>query len=137
MAAIQVANSGAVRLLEQILNGGSLSDPIAVRLFANNLTPTPATALGDFTESTAAGYVMQTFGLSGWTASTSPSGTTTATHANVVWTITGPGSFYGYYIADDAGVLLWSQRFDSTITFGDLGGVITLTPTLTLVSPIT
>ena|ERR1043165_556607 len=84
-----------------------------VRLFKNNLTPTPANVVGDFVESTFTGYAPQALAALG---------ADTWDGVNYVWSKTagtynfsGAGvaneNVYGYYVLDNTGKLIWSKRF--------------------------
>lgn len=114
--------------------------PWELRLFKNDLTPTPATVLADLTEANFGGYSRLTMTRATWTTPTVVSG---CAHSNwdtvaTVWDVTaGPSqTIYGYaYVDASLGVLRFIQRFDS----GDIhpvviGSKITLLPQITLTS---
>lgn len=136
MASIVIADTWADELLTIVLNGDSGPANFVYHLFDNDFTPVPSSGYGDFSETSADGYGPETVPRSGWSASGTPTGTTTATHADLTWTLTEAATLYGYFVSVAGGVLGWSQRFDSPIAFGAGGGSITLTPTLVLVTPI-
>lgn len=88
-----------------------------LRIFVNNLTPTPANVIGDFTEASWGGYAA--ISLSGqWTGPTKivdgeyeiVTGTYTFTKTSGT-----DATAYGYYVEDGTGCL-FSERFAAPIT---------------------
>lgn len=137
MGVIQLSDvSGGPLMLGSVLNGVPLAGPLHYHLFKNNFTVTPASILADFTEATEAGYAPQDVPLSGWIITVTPSGTTLAENADIAFGITAAGTWYGYFVTSDDGDLLYAQQFNTAITFGGLGGTITVTPKFQLKTPI-
>lgn len=133
---IVLADSYADNMVDIILNDAGSPANWVYHLYVNDLTPTPATVLGDFTEATETGYAPENVPSSGWTPTTSPSGTTVAINSSFLWTISISGTFHGLYVTGAGGVLAWSERFGDPIVFGSLGGSIEVIPTLAIKSPI-
>jgi hypothetical protein len=104
-----------------------------IDLFQNNYMPDHATSLPLLTVATFAGYAQQAM----TTPVVSPvlDGTNRAfiTWDDVTFTRTGApnNTIYGYYVSDEAGNLLWVERFDSPVPVNVDGVFITLTPKLT------
>lgn len=136
MPGIRVADAGAPALMAQLLNGTAPPGNLWCRAFVNNLTPSPSTVAGDFSECAASGYTAVDVGWSGWSVGNVSSGVNTATNSPFLWVITDAVTIYGIYFVDTAGTLMWSQRFDDTIVLGGLGGTIQITPTFTWQTPI-
>lgn len=137
MAVIQLSDvSGGPLMMGAVFNGVAIVGPIHYHLFTNNFTVTPASILADFDEATEAGYSPQAVTLSGWTITVTPSGTTNAEATDIAFSITESGTWFGYYVTDDNGVLLYAQQFATGITFGTLGGTITITPKFQFKTPI-
>lgn len=84
---------------------------LTIHLYQNDLTPTGETVLGDFEESTFAGYAPQS--LPDW----SPTYTNSLQRGEtdyplLVWSLTGPPfqAIYGYYVTHPTDGLVWSER---------------------------
>lgn len=83
-----------------------------LRLYSNNLTPTNAQVIGDFTEATFTGYAAVT--LSGWTAASVAAHVASSTANPVTFTLTaGTQSIYGWYITNAAGTVLYAAGRDA------------------------
>jgi hypothetical protein len=130
---IVLARSSKAKLIEQeraFLNTCSL------RLFKNNLVPTDANVVGDFTEVSAAG------GDTGYAAGGVAPGFTVATlngafqgqivAPTVTWVFTfsaGGFTVYGYYVVDPAtGLLVYSERAAAPFTVTAAGQTFSVTP---------
>lgn len=106
--------------LQTLLNSGQ-----TLRLFANNITPTPATALSAFTEASYSGYA----GISLASVFGSPTkiidGEYQIQSTNLVFNgpATGSQVVYGWYVSDGTGVQ-FSGLFSSPIT---MDSTVTLT----------
>jgi len=103
-------NAALLRCLNAILTADK-----RYRLFTNNITPGPATVIGDFTEAAWAGYAYTDIALADWTLQ--------SVVGNVASYIAAPVSFlnssggtvtpYGYYVTDTTGTYLFQAgRFD-------------------------
>jgi hypothetical protein len=90
------------------LDGGSL------RLFKNDLNPTPTTLLADLTLCDFSGYANKT--IATWNAPyIDASGAVVSLAGLEVFTCSGAGvsnSVYGAYYLDAGGALVWVARFD-------------------------
>lgn len=114
----------------------TFSGALHVRLFKNNLTPTPDNVVGDFTESTFTGYAAISFGslgADGWTDTPIYQWAKTAG----TYTFNGTGgvneNVYGYYVTDGGGNLLFSHRFAGAPLVCGVGGT-SIQVNLTLVN---
>jgi hypothetical protein len=136
MPGIVIPNVALQTIIDCVVDANPLSSPLTYHLFTNDYTPVAGSVVGSFTECSIAGYTSQTAALAGWVRSVAPDGTITGTTTNCVYTLTDAGTVYGYWVQDAASDLCWAQRFDTPVVFGVLGGVITLTPTFQLKSPI-
>lgn len=125
-------NNSEVVLLRYMLNHTVATD-VELRLYSNNHTPAESDVLGNYTQSSAAGYTAVSLPGTGWTVSTSL-GTTTGQHADQVFSYTTSDTIYGYYVTNDAATqLLWSERFSSApFSVPSGGGTITITPKIEL-----
>jgi hypothetical protein len=137
--ALEVTNLGEAIFLSNMLQKVAGSD-YDIRLFSNNVTPSPTTVAGDLVEVSGGGYAAQeltagTWGITG----TDP---TTATYgATITFTFTGApstnsGYVYGYYATvragANAGVMAWGDRFtNAPIIIANNGDEIRIT-TMTL-----
>lgn len=137
MATIRISDAWRATVMETLLNGGTGPPEFKFHAYENDLTPTPASVLVDFTECTITGYAAETVDNSGWGNSGSSTGITIYANAPFIWALEEAGIVYGYYVTDAGNsVLMWSQRFDSPLVFGVLGGTITIVPKLQFNSPI-
>lgn len=137
MATIRFADGWVDNLMDAVLNGSATPDGFRYHAYVNDLTPSPTTILGDFTECTTTGYLPELIDNSGWSFSNPGTGQTVATNGVFVWELEDAVTVYGYYVTNgDSTTLFWSQRFDSPVVFGALGGSITLQPTVQFNTPI-
>lgn len=82
-----------------------------IRLFENSVFPAADSVLADFTEVSSPGYTEKT--LTGWTTPDIDGASRAFTQpADVTWLYNGTDafSFYGYFVVDPAGELLWAER---------------------------
>lgn len=101
---------GEILLLQYIVGMVSAGHPV-LHLFANDVTPSDSTVLGDLTEvGTATGYAAKTLTSSNWTTIQS-AGVTTAVYSEQTFTFTTDATAYGYYVTNTLGDLLWIERF--------------------------
>jgi len=149
--AISCPNVAEQLLLQYILGMEDAGAPV-MRLYANNLNPSPTgdpeqgtgpqeeTSLGDFVETTVAGYAPVTLHSSYWTVETlgSPANTTTAKYSQETFSFTSGAWIFGYYITSDAASsrpdeLMWAERFTGApFKLPVSGGTIAITPRVTL-----
>jgi hypothetical protein len=133
---IQFVNPGSQALLDNILNNVALPFPLRYHLYSNIFAPTPTTVLGDLTESSATGYAPQDVPQAGWTFSVPSTGTVRAVNADIAFTVTSTLVAFGLYVTTFAGDLLFAEEFSTPVSFGSMGGTVTLTPTIDFHSPI-
>jgi hypothetical protein len=86
-------------LTQQLIDTFGTTD-VSLRLFSNNITPTKATVLGDFTEVSGSGYAAKTLAHGSFTISALSPGAK-AVYAAQTFTFTGAaGLIYGWYVTD-------------------------------------
>jgi len=130
MSNLIVPDTGKIAMAKVIIQAHQIAK---IDLFQNNYTPDHAASLGLLTVANFAGYAQQTL----TTPVVSPvlDGTNRAfiTWDPVTFTRSGGpnNTIYGYYVTDDAGNLLWVERFDSPVPVNADGVFLTLTPKLT------
>lgn len=137
--ALEITNAGEAIFLANMLKqqAGYNYD---VRLFSNNVTPSPTSVAGDFVEVSGGGYSAQGLTASTW-GITGTNPTTASYGATISFTFTGQpstnnGYVYGYYVTvrsgTDAGVMVWGDRFtNAPIIIANNGDEIRIT-TMTL-----
>lgn len=135
MSLLIVPNVGKKDLLG-VMSGASIAVPTSFRLYQNDLTPGPATVIGDFTVANFTGYANGV--LAGVAVAGALDG---SNRAVVTWnalTFTKNGAtgntIYGYYVTTGAGNLLWAERFDGAIPMTVNGAFIQITPRFTFKS---
>jgi hypothetical protein len=122
---------GEILLLQYIVGMVNADNPV-LHLFANDVTPSDSTVIGDLTEVTKPGYAAITLLSPNWTT-TQSAGVTTAVYSERTFSFTTDATSYGYYVTNETGSLLWLERFNGA-PFGlpDGGGTISITAKLTL-----
>lgn len=110
---------------------GNRYEVVHIRLFKNDLTPTPDTVVADLTEADFDGYAD--FGPVVWGAVfTNPDGYAEIVGGVAQFTDTGavtPNTIYGYYATDAAGTgLFWAERFEDPITMDENADAILVIP---------
>lgn len=114
--------------------------PWQLRLFKNNLTPSPTTVLANLVEADFPGYVRATLDRDAWTVPTVSGGCAVSTWGTVPleWLVTGGPvqTIYGYAFVDaTVNKLRFIQRFDpEDISPLEVGAVVKLLPRYTLTS---
>lgn len=125
-------NAREIDILTSLLNIA-----LTLRLYSNNVTPSPTSVAGDFTEVAGGGYSSKALTFANWEIT---GGTPTVALYNAVqsWAFTGatnaPGTIYGYYIIKNSdGSLLCAERFSAGIVpFTPINGsIIKVTPRIT------
>lgn len=114
-----VPNVGEVRALEYYLE----SEDLTLHLYSNNVIPGEADTVATYTEVAGGGYILQTLDKDEWTiVAGAPSAGTYNFTVDFDFTAvtTAPGTIYGYYVKNAAGVLCWAERFPA--------GVVPFTP---------
>jgi hypothetical protein len=108
--ALIVPDAAEAVMLGYILNQNNPQD-LTVRLYSNNVTPSEASAVIDFTEVVGGGYAAVPLTAGSWGIVTGdPS---TASYPQITWTFTGAvGNVYGIFVTrDTAGDLMWAELF--------------------------
>jgi hypothetical protein len=109
------------------------ADNPVLHLYANDVTPSDSTVIGDLTEvSTSKGYAAITLLSANWTT-TQSGGVTTAVYSERTFTFTTDATAYGYYMTNESNNLLWLERFSGApFDIPDGGGTISITSKVTL-----
>lgn len=124
---------GNTLLLRYMLNNQSAAD-VEIRLYSNDVTPSESDVLGTFTESTASNYSAIRLSGAAWTVAAGPQSGSTATYAQQTFTMTGAGTFYGYFCTSSNKTnLLWGERFTGApFVLPSGGGSVSVVPRVSL-----
>ncbi len=132
MSNLIVPNASKIELMK-IACGLQSNYASRIKLFSNNHVPGPTTVAGSLVEATFTGYSF--ISLSGVSVSGSLDMESRAvlSYSACTWTKSGAtgNTIYGYWVSDAAGVLLWVERFDSTIPMVSDGAYLVITPAFT------
>jgi len=109
MALVAPDQMGEILLLQYIVGMVNADNPV-IHLYANNVTPSDSTVIGDLNEVAGGGYAAITLLSANWTT-TQNAGVTTAVYSEQTFTFTTNATAYGYYITDESNQLLWLERF--------------------------
>lgn len=126
--ALVVPNITEQAVLEDFLE----TEDLFLRLYSNNVTPAETDTAATFTQVTGGGYAEITLDKDDWTIT--PGAPTFAVQVSKSFNFTGatnaPGTIYGYYVVNGAGVLQWEERFPgANVPFSPvLGSVINIIP---------
>lgn len=116
---IKFPNPQALALLATLTGVGGLLNGCRVKLFQNNIVPTPLTKLADLTEADFSGYAESAalvWGTPYYQADGTPVVLAGAVSFIVANPATTPNVVYGYYVVNGAGdTLLFSERFGSSV----------------------
>lgn len=139
---IGVASEGGIVEALQIVKDSTAIDDMSVRLFQNDLIPSPTTVIGDLTVATYTGYANQTAGSLG-APYKDALGNAIQEYDAVYFGATGSAIgnvVYGYYLVGGTGVLagklLAVVRFDEPVTMAAVGDVVLVQPRFALGLPI-
>jgi len=122
---------GEILLLQYIVGLVDAGNPV-LHLYANDVTPSDSTVVGDLTQATSSGYAPITLVSSNWTT-TQSSGVTTAVYSEKTFSFSTDAVCYGYYVTSTTGQLLWLERFSGApFSIPDGGGSVSITNKLTL-----
>ena len=139
MLVIPRAQSRAI--LEALVDTGALLDDVLVRLFTNNIEPTPASVLADFTQATFTGYAASA--AVSWDAVfTDLLGNAVVRGDTETFVATGtptPETIYGYYLTKSGGggALVGSQRFTTPVNITLGGDGLTVVPEMVIPAQMT
>jgi hypothetical protein len=129
-----VFDSGEQSLLALLAVNGTLT----AHLYTNDRTPTNTDTLMQYTEASFPGY--QAEGLyQATTPATNAAGKATSSFGQITWTLSAtqgsPVNVYGWYVTNQAGVLIGAERFaGAPLTVQNTGDNIKVTITMTLSS---
>lgn len=134
--AIMVPTPSRQAMIKCVLNHTAAQNQ-TLKLFSSNTTPTVATVVADFTETTGGGYASKALTGSSYTIGDDGVDDALASYAEQTWTFTGviggTGIVYGYYIIQTtSGLLLWCEKFASSFTPAVNGDALALTVKLRL-----
>jgi len=131
MALVCPDQFGEILLLQYIVGLVDAGNPV-LHLYANDVTPSDSTVIGDLIEATSSGYAAITLVSSNWTT-TQAAGVTTAVYSERTFSFGTDAVCYGYYVTNTSGNLLWLERFSGApFDIPDGGGSISITTKLTL-----
>jgi hypothetical protein len=136
--ALLVPDVGEVRLLTELLDGGTARENWTLKLYKTDVTPAEGDTDASYTEADFTDYVAKTLtrtvdaGTTWGTPSTSD-GTTSASYAQQSWTCGATGNtVYGYFVVGaSSGVLIFAEKFGTAVTLAS-GYQLQLTPRLEL-----
>ncbi len=110
MALVCPDNKGEILLLQYIVGMVNADNPV-LHLYANDVTPSDSSVIGDLTEvAGATGYAAITLLSANWTT-TQAGGITTAVFSEQTFTFTTDATSFGYFVTDETAQLLWLERF--------------------------
>ena len=123
---------GEILLLQYIVGMVNADNPV-LHLYANDITPSDSSVIGDLTEvAGATGYAAITLLSANWTT-TQSGGITTAVFSEQTFTFTTDATSFGYFVTDETSQLLWLERFSGApFQIPDGGGTVSITTKLTL-----
>ena len=132
-------NVGEAKALDALTGKTAAATPWTLDLFSNNRTPANTDVAADYTASVGGGYAQKSLTAATWGAAVGGSPTTATYGTAQTFTFTGatdaPGTVYGYYIRDSAGILILAERLASPpFTPASNGDSVTVTPKITLAS---
>lgn len=136
---LKFPNAQALALLGVLVDVDGLLNGAKMKLFKNNLMPTPNSVIADFEIADFTGFSTSTalvWGTPYYQADGTP--VVLAGAKTFIVTSADPvvgNTIYGYYITDGAGTaLLYSERFDSPVLMAIVGTGITVEPAFSLQS---
>ena len=110
MALVAPNQKGEILLLQYIVGMVNADNPV-LHLYANDVTPSDSTIIGDLTEvAGTTGYAAITLLSANWTT-TQTGGITTAVFSEQTFTFTTDATSFGYFVTDETNQLLWLERF--------------------------
>jgi hypothetical protein len=123
---------GEILLLQYIVGMVNAGNPV-LHLYANDVTPSDSTVIGDLSQiAGSTGYAPVTLLSNQWTT-TQAGGVTTAVYSERTFNFTTDATGYGYYVTDQSNNLLWLERFSGApFQLPSSGGSISVTPKLVL-----
>jgi hypothetical protein len=106
---IIVPNAGETAIANKFLN-----QALTLKLYSNDIIPDEDTTTATLVEVTGGGYAAVPLVFASWVVSAG-----IAYYTPIPFAFTGatggPGSVYGYYVVDASNVLLWAERFPTSV----------------------
>lgn len=129
-----VLQQGDTAILDRLrLDNNALK---TLKLFQNNHVPAVGDTNANYTEATFSGYASSALGT--WNAAFLNGSNQGEIDANAVtFTHNGGGTsntVYGAYVVDNAGDVVYAEKFSAPLTFASNGDSVTYTPRFTAVS---
>ena len=113
MALVAPNQKGEILLLQYIVGMVNADNPV-LHLYANDVTPSDSSVIGDLTEvAGSTGYAAITLLSANWTT-TQAGGITTAVFSEQTFTFTTIATSFGYFVTDETNQLLWLERFSGS-----------------------
>lgn len=127
---IIISNEGGENILKYSLGISTTTETLKLKLYSNNVSPTPFTVVGDFTEVTGGGYAEKLLGASNWTVT----GKVASSNPQLFTFTSSIGQIYGYYLVGaTSNKLIASEKFTSgPFNIANNGDSITVTATISV-----
>jgi hypothetical protein len=131
--ALVVTNAATLEMAKYYLNA-SQPQNLVLRLFTNNITPSPDSTASDFVEARSGGYSPIPLSGAQWTVKPGPP--VEASFSQQAFTCNGSGivqSCYGYFVTrEQSGQVAHAERFpNAPYAFANDGDQIKITPRIT------
>lgn len=132
----QIWSQAGMTALGKLITNNTVTEDLTLRLFQNDLTPTHANVLIDFTEATFTGYAAAPLTAANWTST--PASTVVFEYAPAVAFTSSADlqnqNIYGYYITrNTTGDVIASERFsDGPYNIANNLDKISVTPKFTI-----
>jgi hypothetical protein len=129
-------------LVQALTASGQFLDALTWRLFTNQISPTPATAIGDFTEAVFDGY-SPSVGTTWGTPWSDVAGSGYVTGENAQYHCTGsttPQNVYGYFVTKGSSVsetLQFYEQWNDFVPIAESGDAVIFPKQYGLPGPIT
>jgi hypothetical protein len=136
--ALLVPDVGEVRLLTELLDGGTARENWTLKLYKTNVTPAETDTAASYTEADFTGYATKTLTrtVSGatWSTPATAAGVTSSTYGAAAqsWSATSAQTIYGYYVVGATStILIYAELFGSSISLVN-PSTLTLQPKIQL-----
>ena len=107
---IIVPNVGEIAIAQKILN-----QTLTLKLYSNDEIPSELDDVNTYIEVAGGGYADVDLAYNGWVISSNAVCTYPAQDFLFTGPSNSPGTVYGYYVLDAGNVLLWAERFPTTV----------------------
>lgn len=127
---LKITSAGAERNLKYMVGAITSTEPLFLKLYANNVTPSALTELNDLVEVSGGSYSKKVLSPSDWDVSGN-----VATCTSQLFTFTAAvGNIYGYYlVGQTTGSLIAVEKFTSgPFNIVNSGDNITVTATISV-----